>query len=529
MPSRLVQVCIENNHYTLRLVQGVRPNKYLTLSHCWGKNMKSSTKTTTSTLQDHLVDIPWQNLTQTFRDAVAITERLGYSYIWIDSLCIIQDDKADWEVEGSEMGRIYTNCDLMLSADAAPDGTTGFFRSAQISSNPWKPQVWGDMFGAVNVAYIKTHRTFGQMMQSFTSREEWEHVCPLDSRAWCYQERRLAPRIVHFGLDELHWDCVGETSCQCGAYGPAGLTQFGGEPKKMLRKLVEAGCTMKQKQDQWFLAVTQYSERELTFWTDRLPALSGLAKLFLAAPNQNPAVTSSSTQANPKSSFNQISLGRYLAGHWSNVLNGDLCWYSHYTPGKRLSTGTRYVAPSWSWASVSGPVNWPFEADFEPVAEIISADCSPSGVDPMGSVSYGEVILRAKIIKLAGYRGIATLRDGTQKVFDYLECPVRQASPGTYRPDAVPEGIGAGLEFFAGSNYFMDKSQVRGADLQPLTDGEYYGMLMAKTYVMVVRPVSKSQDTYERLGCVNREGLGGSTNDKSSFFECAQPRVVKLV
>jgi hypothetical protein len=101
--------------------------------------------------------------------------------------------------------------------------------------------------------------------------------------------------------------------------------------------------------------------------------------------------------------------------------------------------------------------------------------------------------------------------------------------PGTYRPDALPDDVVSGLEFFAGSNYFMDKPAVRGTDLQPLTDGEYYGLLMAKTYVMVVRPVSNSHDTYTRLGSVARLGLGGATSDKSSFFEGVEPSIVKLV
>jgi len=132
-----------------------------------------------------------------------MTEKFGYRYIWIDSLCIIQDSKADWEFEASRMGSVYENCDFMLSADAAPDGSTGFFRSAQISSKPWTSQILGSI-SDVQVAYIKVHRTFGQITQMFASPSEWTHLCPLDTRAWCYQERRLAPRILHFDIDELH-------------------------------------------------------------------------------------------------------------------------------------------------------------------------------------------------------------------------------------------------------------------------------------------------------------------------------------
>ncbi|KAF4625452.1 hypothetical protein G7Y89_g12716 [Cudoniella acicularis] len=126
------------------------------------------------------------------------------------------------EVEASKTGSVYTNCDLLLSADAVPDSTVSLFRSAQISSNPWKacmPPSRGSTLG-VRVSYVKVHRTFGQMIQMIFSPAGWAHLCPLDTRAWCYQERRMAPRILHFGVDELHWDCMGEVRCQCGVFGP---------------------------------------------------------------------------------------------------------------------------------------------------------------------------------------------------------------------------------------------------------------------------------------------------------------------
>lgn len=124
MPTRLVEVQVKEAKYVLKLVEGISPQKYVTLSHCWGKNMKPTAKTMISTLHENKINIPWENLTQTFRDAVAMTERLGYRYIWIDSLCIVQDKKEDWEAESAQIGMVYENCDLMLSADASPDSKT---------------------------------------------------------------------------------------------------------------------------------------------------------------------------------------------------------------------------------------------------------------------------------------------------------------------------------------------------------------------------------------------------------------------
>lgn len=121
-------------------------------------------------------------LTQTFKVAVALTEQLGYQYLWIDALCTLQDNKEDWEVESATVHRVYADCDLMPSADGAKDGTIGFFRGNQI---------WSE--------------SFGKMLVMFPSEEECTHVYPLRTRAWCLQERSMAPGILHLAL----MSCIG--------------------------------------------------------------------------------------------------------------------------------------------------------------------------------------------------------------------------------------------------------------------------------------------------------------------------------
>jgi hypothetical protein len=530
MPTRLVEVQVKDGKYVTKLVEQIPSQKYIALSHCWGKNMKESATTKISTLRENMNNIPWGNLTQTFRDAIAVTESLGYKYIWIDSLCIIQDRKVDWKVESTHMGSVYENCDLMLSADAAPGGSTGLFRSAQISSKPWMSQIRGSI-PDIKIAYTKIHRTFGQMIQMFATPDEWAHLCPLDTRAWCFQESRLAPRILHLGIDELHWDCHAEVRCQCGGFGPEGMKFRGDRMRK--KDLREGYCTMKDKLLLWKSFVAQYSERFLTYWSDRLPAISGLAKQFLVAKSKPMSMMSLERQ----DKFDQIYLGEYLAGLWSKDLELSLCWHADYRPRRRLSTllpQYQYIAPSWSWASVSGPVNWPEDNEFDSVINIISASCTASGGDPMGAVSYGEVVLRGKVIELSAYRGEVTGQDVPRMVYyyDHLEChnpsTGSQTCPGTYRPDTMINIDG--YEYFAGANYFIDKPDVQGADLLPLTDGDYYGLLMAKTYIMILRPVlSGESDTFERLGSIWMSGLSSLKSDKSQFFEGVEPRVLKLV
>jgi hypothetical protein len=121
----------------------------------------------------------------------------------------------DWEVESVTMHRVYADCDLMLSADGAKDGTIGFFGGDQIWTESWEPLVSGKTQHGSRIRFAKAHHTFGKMLVMFPSEEECTHVYPLRTRAWCLQERFMAPRIPHFGVNELHWECSSEACCQC--------------------------------------------------------------------------------------------------------------------------------------------------------------------------------------------------------------------------------------------------------------------------------------------------------------------------
>jgi hypothetical protein len=100
---------------------------YVTLSHCWGA--KQIITTTQETPRSRLAAIPWKDLSRTFQDAIIITNNLGYRYIWIDSLCIIQNDHQDWELESKNMASIYQNSILTIAASKSKDGDGGCFAS----------------------------------------------------------------------------------------------------------------------------------------------------------------------------------------------------------------------------------------------------------------------------------------------------------------------------------------------------------------------------------------------------------------
>jgi hypothetical protein len=186
--------------------------------------------------------------------------------------------------------------------------------------------------------------------------------------------------------------------------------------------------------------------------------------------------------------------------------------------------------------SVSGQVQGISPNEFEPVAEILSANCVPtSHTNPTGAISYGEVVLRARMIPLSAFRGVVGTTE--RKVFLHIECadpqdPAKQVCPGTFRPDVAPHlgGDLADATFFAGSNSYLEYPNIKGADLEPLSGGPYYGVHMAKMFIMVVTPAASGEkDTYERVGSVFRSGFSGERSDKSAFFKGVEAEVIKLV
>lgn len=122
VPSRLVEISIENSSAP-RLVETSHldgTHRYATLSHCWGDGSKIL-KTTKSNVDDYYRAIPWNTLPKTFQQAITITRLLGLRYVWIDRLCIIQDDQSDFEVECAHMHLVYLNCFVMVAASDARD------------------------------------------------------------------------------------------------------------------------------------------------------------------------------------------------------------------------------------------------------------------------------------------------------------------------------------------------------------------------------------------------------------------------
>jgi hypothetical protein len=122
LPTRVLDVSADEP--VLLLTNG-KCAEYVALSHCWGG--RTNQMTTLENYESHQRGIKLDSLSKTFRDAVQVTQSIGIDYLWIDSLCIIQNDEADWGKEAAVMGSVYEQAYCTIMAAAASNGSVGCF------------------------------------------------------------------------------------------------------------------------------------------------------------------------------------------------------------------------------------------------------------------------------------------------------------------------------------------------------------------------------------------------------------------
>lgn len=336
LPTRLLDISkstefiylVETRHLPI----SIKWPSYATLSHCWG--FQRFIQTTSSSLESFYNGIRRSTLPPTFRDAVSIVRALGLRFIWIDSLCIVQDSPEDWKHESTLMASIYSNSYVNIAATGAADNFKGclaprklIHQSIPISTKGLLEPEQEDKAVFVRTSLDDLHKYFSTptILRSEATNlwEREKKEAPLLLRAWVFQERYLAPRTLHFCSSELVMECRQELRCEC-----TGLdSKF--NPLRDMQNI---------SYDNWFRAVEDFSRLRLSYETDRLIAMMGVAKVFHARL-----------------------MSTYLQGIWAEDLVRGLLWditryESHHTresnfslPRKRQSIE---VAPTWSWASM---------------------------------------------------------------------------------------------------------------------------------------------------------------------------------
>jgi Heterokaryon incompatibility protein (HET) len=380
LPTRLIDLGPDKEEIKPRICQsaGLSPSiKYMTLSHRWGTGKMVSL--TTETIEHWVISMPLSDLPLTFRHAMEATKELGCRYLWIDSLCIIQDSNEDWEREAAMMGDVYQNSHCNLTA-AAPNAssTTGLY-NIRDPMNIQMPLV------EVPNLPLSEQKVGGTRYWFCFDEGIWRYnvvQSPLFKRGWVVQERILSPRILHFAGNQMFWECLERRACET---LPVYLPALNNEKKLSIDTLsVAAGPLVPspfgpsdeslKKLILWESVVERYSSTELTFPDkDKLSALSGIAKKMGIR-------------------------GEYLAGIWKEGLILHLMW--HRKDDSILSRPDHYQAPTWSWASVNGQVQtddvWPM-GDSRLTAEPLDVHIDRFVKDPTGSIRAGWLKIRAPL------------------------------------------------------------------------------------------------------------------------------------
>ena len=472
LPTRAIDIGLDGKVPVLVETKGAT-GRYATLSYCWGKTgRKEQLKTTEETLHAHTTEIPVDKLPQTARDAIEICRRLEIPYLWIDALCIIQGDEADWLRESSRMYETYSNSTLTIAAAGSRRCTKGVFREQlyglpgrQMSTTFRGTQVYArkvpldDHVG--NPLAINT----SQQYAGRTAEKSWmlrPLELPLARRAWAVQERVLSRRVLYYTTHEMWWDCDTCWLCAC-SYGSCSKDEEDERDYDAVEDanygsfswLRDAGrngeITLERVHKKWANIVTLFSGGELSFQSDKLPALSGLAKRFRISLEERFGVED-----------------EYLAGMWRGDLEQQLLWLigSYGGPSRKGSHPRDRGVPSWSWASVNGVIShaWEEQEDgLEPGFTIKSASVDLSTPDPMGRTSGGHLVVLGmvthghdlkKIPSATNIMASLTINPTDSVVMFYPD------RPGELDPEESYSCLAATTDESGGSQWFMALKKV---------------------------------------------------------------------
>ncbi|KAH8724214.1 heterokaryon incompatibility protein-domain-containing protein [Phaeosphaeriaceae sp. PMI808] len=352
--------------------------QYVALSHCWGQ--VQIIRTTKDNYETHKAGIGPEQLSRTFQDAIQTVRSLGFRHIWIDSLCIIQDDEDDWLAEGATMCDIYRSATMTIMAAHASGGDVGCFKDR----SGWLPEYY--------VIDLPCQTEGGKSVQAafrpspfFDVHSEPNPQSPLYGRAWVLQEQCLSARKLIFNNECLQWECI----CMRGSEYRIMTDMPRGDHKSIRTSIMNnwdyfndppfnrrwnssiqtREDIVENQQGLWYRTVSDYTHLGMTKSKDRLIALAGISEALAQRTSET-----------------------YLAGLWSGSFCIGLLWKIPFAFAQQHQSSRAYfdinynsirhdqnentrhgqeVAPSWSWASVTVPITYDSTCATGSICEIL--------------------------------------------------------------------------------------------------------------------------------------------------------------
>ncbi|KAJ5702661.1 HET-domain-containing protein [Penicillium malachiteum] len=381
-PTRLIDVGDAKNHPRLvesanyaPLTSGkVTDNRYVALSYCWGskKEAERQLKTTKDSLRQNLRSIELGRFSEakTLRDAVLTCRALGLRYLWIDSLCIIQQDKEDWEKESLKLSQIYKNAFLTICVLRGGSCLTGFLdrrESRPVVNMPFRSVTNPNILGIISLSppFFSDIESTSECIQEST----W------NTRGWAFQEALFSPSKLLFGEDMVYYAKLARLESETGV-----REWQSGWASAVPSEGFDSGG--------WYNMLLAFTHKDFTYTTDRLPAVSSVAQSYGPAAGKG-----------------------YLAGLWRSDLEHGLFWQADrgfVDIEDYLDPKKPYVAPSWSWASYPGSVWWahPMQAGtkYNSHFTLLDANVTVPGLNPFGRPTSGHLKIFGKLHSVRGMK-----------------------------------------------------------------------------------------------------------------------------
>ncbi|PMD16794.1 HET-domain-containing protein [Hyaloscypha hepaticicola] len=505
LPTRVLDVGLqESTHVTLYIPNG-QHGQWFTLSHCWGRSHPVTT--TISNLESQCTGIMISTLPKTFRDAIYITRRLGYRFLWIDSLCIVQNSVIDWQEESVKMNTIYSNAVLNISADAAANSSEGIFDS---STNTTAQRGPGYMLptSKPSLVQIPVHspKTGLKYTLYIWYNKEFAYNQPLQERGWVLAEAVLSHRRLRYTSSGLSWSCT-RVPTRCNETRPHEIHNLDERTfsiDSVYQILYKADvCEMDNDEKHfeiirfWYLQVVDYTNRQLTFAHDQFPAFSGIAKMFC-----------------------DLTQWQYKAGILVEDFRRGLLWQSC---GRDMHLE---VAPSWSWAALRhGEKNADIydcvydnmeSIDDPQEVQLIDISVTNVGDNPFGQVMSGSLTLQGfchplyDLLKMndfyfhwGWYEAFASTRDQNYQTFSEHRPPPLKAL--RLHMDIMDE---AKILFWHSEDILI----LRIGMFPPDTES-FARPIVEAAWFLIVQEIPTLKGSYRRIGTASIRGKGIESPD----------------
>lgn len=440
-PTRLLYIPRGSPARLCETPQGEYP-AYVALSYCWGKNEhQKNSQTMNANFEDRLREIDSFRLPQTIVDAIEVTQSLSLSYLWVDALCIIQDNQQDRQKEIDNMANIYRGATITIVAACAAESTEGFLGDRKLA------EVYGHWF---RLPYRHTRKNDNGYVLLSANPNYDTFRDPIDKRAWTMQEEILSLRLLRFGSKQTVWRCLegwqfDGGDCPQSEYADRSYNVTSPYEVQRVQSMLasEGNKGAWDAATSWQKTIENYTRRELTNAADRLPACAAMAQIY--------------------SEIRGFEASDYLAGLWKSDIASELLWYrlEEHRPKERKDTNNS--GPTWSWASL----NMPIEFFSRYLLQDYAAHAKVELVD-------SDMIYESENHKYSGVKSGCLRLNGVMKQASWDGCCLRQRNdcgeilPGTIHWDLPMEFIPRNVWCFEISSSKFSLSLVLDSDFNEL-------------------------------------------------------------